>query len=86
MPVASVRETQIYSCQQSCGKMCADVEMLALLGAPHLLAANQPAYFSVTVLSDVAPTGVSVGTLLRGEYKTWTKHGRNMDDPWTTGF
>ena len=64
MPVASVRETQIYSCQQSCGKMCADVEMLALLGAPHLLAANQPAYFSVTVLSDVAPTGVSVGTLL----------------------
>ena len=21
-----------------------------------------------------------------GEYKPWTKHGRNMDDPWTTGF
>ena len=21
-----------------------------------------------------------------GEYKPWTNHGRNMDDPWTTGF
>ena len=21
-----------------------------------------------------------------GEYKPWTKHGRNMDDPWTTSL
>ena len=21
----------------------------------------------------------------RGEYKPWTKHGRNMDDPWING-
>ena len=26
------------------------------------------------------------GKVTMGEYKPWTNHGRNMDDPWTTGF
>ena len=25
------------------------------------------------------------GSFVAGEYKPWTKHGRNMDDPWING-
>ena len=28
----------------------------------------------------------SIYVFTTGEYKPWTNHGRNMDDPWTTGF
>ena len=32
------------------------------------------------------PGRVRIPVRKLGEYKPWTNHGRNMDDPWTTGF